>query len=252
VAEGAVCISRAVANELAEWIDCNRPDRFHPFRVGWFHLGADIESSAPTTGLPDEAELILSTLSKQPSFLMVGTVEPRKGHSQTLSAFEQLWAKEININLVIVGKQGWMVEALVERLNQHPELGKRLIWLDGISDEYLNKVYAACTCLIAASEGEGFGLPLIEAAQKKLPIIARDITVFREVAGEHTFYFKGLEPEYLAIAIQRWLTLYENEAHPLAEAMPWQTWKQSAEKLLVTILQDEWLHIIEPVESLHL
>jgi len=252
VAEGAVCISRAVANELAEWIDCNRPDRFHPFRVGWFHLGADIESSAPTTGLPNEAELILSTLSKQPSFLMVGTVEPRKGHSQTLSAFEQLWAKEININLVIVGKQGWMVEALVERLNHHPELGKRLIWLDGISDEYLNKVYAACTCLIAASEGEGFGLPLIEAAQKKLPIIARDITVFREVAGEHTFYFKGLEPEYLAIAIQRWLTLCENEAHPLADAMPWQNWKQSAEKLLVTILQDEWLHIIEPAESLHL
>jgi len=251
IATGAICISRAVANELAIWINTNRTNCLHPFKVGWFHLGADIESSAPTTGLPDEAELILNFLSRQPSFLMVGTVEPRKGHSQTLSAFEQLWAKEININLVIVGKQGWMVEELVERLNHHPELGKRLIWLDGISDEYLNKVYAACTCLIAASEGEGFGLPLIEAAQKNLPIIARDIPVFREVAGEHAFYFKGLEPEYLAIAIQRWLTSYENEAHPLADAMPWQTWKQSAEKLLVTILQDEWLHVIEPAESLN-
>ena len=56
-----------------------------------------------------------------------------------------------------------------------------MLWLEGISDEYLDKVYAASTCLIAASEGEGFGLPLIEAAQHKLPIIARDIPVFREV-----------------------------------------------------------------------
>lgn len=245
LAEGTVCISRAVANELAEWIDDNRPDRFHSFKIGWFHLGADIESSAPTTGLPDEAELILSTLSKQPSFLMVGTVEPRKGHSQTLSAFEQLWAKGININLVIVGKQGWMVETLVERLNHHPELGKRLIWLDGISDEYLNKVYATCTCLIAASEGEGFGLPLIEAAQKKLPIIARDIPVFREVAGEHAFYFKGIEAECLATAIKNWLVLYKNEIHPLSETMPWKTWEQSATQMLDSILKAQWLHTIE-------
>jgi len=250
VADGAVCISRSVANDLATWMNINRADCPRPFKIGWFHLGADIESSAPTNGLPNDAELILSTLSRQPSFLMVGTIEPRKGHSQTLSAFEQLWAQETTINLVIVGKQGWMVNTLIERLNHHPELGKRLIWLEGISDEYLDKVYAACTCIIVASEGEGFGLPLIEAAQRNLPIIARDIPVFREVAAEHAFYFKGLEPEQLAIVIQHWLTLYANETHPLSNAMPWQTWKQSAEKLLFNILRNEWLHIVQQRSSI--
>ena len=39
-------------------------------------------------------------------------------------------------------------------------------------------------CLIAASFGEGFCLPLIEAAKHDLPMIARDIPVFREVAGQ--------------------------------------------------------------------
>jgi glycosyltransferase involved in cell wall biosynthesis len=143
-----------------------------------------------------------------------------------------------------------MVSTLIERLNHHPELGKRLIWLEGISDEYLDKVYAACTCLIIASEGEGFGLPLIEAAQRNLPIIARDIPVFREVAAEHAFYFKGLEPEQLAIVIQHWLTLYANETHILSNAMPWQTWKQSAEKLLFNILRNEWLHIVQQRSSI--
>jgi len=248
VANGSVCISRAVANELATWININRADCPRPFKIGWFHLGADLESSAPTSGLPNDADLILSTLSRHPSFLMVGTIEPRKGYSQTLSAFEQLWVQELGINLVIVGKQGWMVDTLVEKLSHHPELGKRLIWLEGISDEYLNKVYTACTCLIVASEGEGFGLPLIEAAQRKLPIVARDIPVFREVAKEHAFYFEGLEPDVLAQALEHWLTLYRNEAHPLSNAMPWQTWKQSAQQVLASVLQDQWLHFIRPTK----
>ena len=47
--------------------------------------------------------------------------------------------------------------------------------LQGISDEYLEQVYAASTCLIAASINEGFGLPLIEAARHGIPIVARDI-----------------------------------------------------------------------------
>ena len=52
------------------------------------------------------------------------------------AAFEQLWARGVDTNLVIVGKQGLKVEALVKRLRTHLELGKRLFWLEGISDEY--------------------------------------------------------------------------------------------------------------------
>jgi len=171
---------------------------------------------------------------------MVGTIEPRKGHAQTLAAFELSWAEGMDTNLVIVGKQGWMVEKLVEKLRHHPELGRRLFWLEGISDEYLEKVYASCTCLIAASEGEGFGLPLIEAAQHKLPIIARDIPVFHEVAGEHAFYFKGKEPDDLAKAVQKWLELYRSGQHPKSDDMPWLTWNESASQLLDIIIAGKW------------
>ncbi|WP_419602667.1 glycosyltransferase, partial [Thiolapillus sp.] len=114
---------------------------------------------------------------------------------------------------------------------QHPESDRRLFWLEGISDEYLEKVYAASTCLIAASEGEGFGLPLIEAAQHKLSIIARDLPVFREVAGQYAFYFKGLEPEALAETVTQWLALYAKGKAPRSDDMPWLTWRESAEQL---------------------
>ena len=122
------------------------------------------------------------------------------------------------------------------RLRKHKESGKRLFWLEGISDEYLDKIYAASTCLIAASEGEGFGLPLIEAAQHKLPIIARDIPVFREVAGDHAYYFNGLDPLVLADALKHWLTLRAENKAPQSDDMPWLTWNQSARQLLDTLL----------------
>jgi len=230
--DGAVCISKATADALAEWMRGKTWRRLRPFNIQWHHIGADLDKPAGSRGLPANAEQILAILRQCPSFLMVGTLEPRKGHAQVLDAFEQLWQQGMDINLAIVGKQGWMVEDLVERLRSHPELNKRLFWLEGISDEYLEKVYAASTCLIAASYGEGFGLPLIEAAQHKLPIIARDIPVFREVAGEHAFYFSGREPKGLAGAIETWLSLYQAGEHPRSDNMPWLTWKESARQLM--------------------
>jgi glycosyltransferase involved in cell wall biosynthesis len=237
-ASGAICISKIVADQFSSWIACHATKNMK-YRVDWFHLGADIDASSPSKGTPDNAKAILSALAKSPSFLMVGTLEPRKGYVQTLTAFELLWADGIDVSLVLVGKQGWMVETLVDRLHHNPELGKHLFWLDGISDEYLEKIYASSTCLIAASEGEGFGLPLIEAAQHKLPIIARDIPVFKEVAGESAFYFTGMEPANIALAISNWLKLYANSEQPMSDNMPWLTWQESAQSLLAKILPKE-------------
>jgi len=234
--DGAVCVSRSTADALESWLEENPPKRMRPFSINWSHNGANIGNSAPSKGLPPDAEQVLERLEQYPSFLMVGTLEPRKGHAQVLDAFERLWQSRLDANLVIVGKQGWMVEQLVERLRAHPERDKRLFWLEGISDEYLEKIYAASTCLIAASYGEGFGLPLIEAAQHKLPIIARDIPVFREVAREYAYYFHAASPDELAKSVKTWLDQYRQGTHPKSEAMPWLTWEESARKLVEIIL----------------
>lgn len=249
--DGAVCISKTVAEALIDWLpktDFNQREG-QPFRIGWFHLGADVINSAATRGLPDNAEWMRQQLHARPSFLMVGTVEPRKGYLQVLAAFTQMWRDGQNINLVIVGKEGWQnlpdnmrrtVPEIVQRLKNHPERNRRLFWLEGVSDEYLEQVYAASTCLIAASEGEGFGLPLIEAAQHQLPIIARDIPIFREVAGDRAFYFSGLESEYLVEAIRSWIKLYTQNCHSGSDDLPWRTWKESVESLSGTVIGGRW------------
>jgi glycosyltransferase involved in cell wall biosynthesis len=239
-ADGLVCISRSVADEMLDWLAIAGQPRLRPLKVGWFHLGADVAGSVPSMGMPSNASEVIQNLSKRPTFLSVGTIEPRKGQMQTLNAFEQLWNAGADINLVIVGKHGWNVSLLVEMLRIHPERNRRLFWLEGITDEYLEQVYTASSCLIAASEGEGFGLPLIEAAQHHKPMIARDIPVFREVAGKHALYFSGLEPGALAVAVKEWLRLDELNQTPSSADMPWLTWKQSAQTLLSIILRNNW------------
>ena len=247
-ADSVLCISRAVAGAFRHYTRNFQREGFRPIRIGWFHLGADIGSSKPSLGLPNDFEEKINIFGKKISFLMVGTIEPRKGHLQVLDAFDQLWKQGVDIQLIVVGNAGWShlsddlrrnIPETINRLCFHPELNSRLFWLEGISDEYLEKVYSASTCLIAASYGEGFGLPLIEAAQHNLPIIARDIPVFREVAGEHAFYFEGKTVSDFAQSVLAWLDLYAGCRHPKSDNMPWLTWKESAEQLLQCVLQDD-------------
>jgi glycosyltransferase involved in cell wall biosynthesis/predicted SAM-dependent methyltransferase len=238
-----ICISYAVADELRLWLDKNTPVSKDQLIIDTVHLGADIIASAPTTGLPDNAEKVLKTISATPTFIMVGTIEPRKGYLQTLAAFDLLWDQGQQINLIIVGKEGWKqlpndqrrtIPQIVKKLRKHRETGSHLFWLEGISDEYLEKIYAASACLIAASEGEGFGLPLIEAAQHGLPIIARDIPVFREVAQQNAYYFNGLTASDIAVEVSTWLNLKGNI--PMSTKMHWNTWEQVVQKLTAILL----------------
>jgi glycosyltransferase involved in cell wall biosynthesis len=191
-------------------------------------------------GLPPDAEVIINILRSRPTFLMVGTVEPRKGCAPVLDAFEHLWSKGIESNLVLVGKQGWMMDKLAERLNNHPEMGRQFFWLRGISDEFLEAIYGAAVCLFAASEGEGFGLPLIEAAQQGLPVIARDIPVFREVAGSCAHYFSANNGAELASEIENWLSLYKDGKHPRSTDMHHLTWDQSARRYVQLLFEGGW------------
>jgi glycosyltransferase involved in cell wall biosynthesis len=88
---------------------------------------------------------------------------------------------------------------------------------------------------VVPSEGEGFGLPLIEAAYYNLPIIARDLPVFKEIAQDHAYYFSGFEPRALAQAVQDWLVLYQRGEQPASESMQRLTWQQSAQQLLKSV-----------------
>jgi glycosyltransferase involved in cell wall biosynthesis len=235
--DGLICISRAVADEVNLFIRAGAKTETRPIRIGYWHLGGDFAKvSEAKTALSSRIEKAM--LSKP--FLMVGTIEPRKGHALALDAMEALWKRGCDIGLCIAGKKGWMVDELMERIVHHPELGKKLHFIDQPTDEELHYAYRHSSVLLFPSAGEGFGLPVIEAAQFGTPIIASDIPVLREIAGEHATYFSLGSVDSLVCCMEEWLIKAKSGDIPASRDIEWLTWEQSAEQLLSVILDNRW------------
>jgi glycosyltransferase involved in cell wall biosynthesis len=131
-----------------------------------------------------------------------------------------------------VGKKGWDVDRLVKRIRHHPELGNKLFWYDSATDEDLGKIYLETSALINASQDEGFGLPILEAASLKIPLILRNIPVFQEVAGSSAWYFDGDSGIELAESITEWMAAYLNGSLSVDESMSIPNWTDTAMDML--------------------
>jgi glycosyltransferase involved in cell wall biosynthesis len=233
-ADQLIAVSRVVADEIFERVDWLRPPRTRPLDIAWVHNGSDLAGSVPTQGIRPAEATAFELLKGRIVFLTVGTIEPRKGVSQLIDAAEILW-RERELAFVLVGRRGWKVDELATRIETHPELGRRLFWFDSVSDEVLDRLYDMATAAVLPSEGEGFGLPLVEAARHRTAIIARNLPVFREIGGEGAFYFDADTGEHLAAALRTWLTLHATRKTPSPEAIVSLTWRESARQLLDTI-----------------
>ncbi|MBY6241001.1 glycosyltransferase family 1 protein [Methylosinus sp. Sm6] len=218
-----VCVSRSTAQSLADYLAERDGEAGRPRRIGWWRLGADFAID----GTEPSRSAIAIGAGRTPFFLAVGTLEPRKAYAVALTAFERLWAAGRDARFVIVGRRGWRFEALERRIRAHPELGRRLHWLDDADDASLRHLYERAHALIAASFAEGFGLPLAEAACHGLPAIASDIPVFREIAGERATFFPPLDADALADCIR--CSLEDRRPRSPGRVV---TWRESSQALL--------------------
>jgi glycosyltransferase involved in cell wall biosynthesis len=205
VADSAICISKPVRKDLRLWLVRKYNFARNTLPVTVVDLGCDISSSVPSKGLPDGYEQLLEKFSEYPTALMVGTLEPRKGHEDVLGAFEKLWQQGIAVNLVIVGKPGWKTKSLQKRLLNHTYLGIKVFWLSNVSDEFLDLIYKKTKGLIIASKGEGYGLPLVEALAHGKPILCRDLIVFRNNENKAVTFFGAAPLKSLQDSLLDWL-----------------------------------------------
>lgn len=194
-----------------------------------FTLGVELDDPASETQVRTKIGSVFSPA--RPVYLAVGTLEPRKNHAYLLQVFQKLWDAGNNSALLIVGRVGWMCEELLESIQRHPRFGQQLFFMDDVNDAELAYCYAHARALLFSSLVEGFGLPIIEALRRGLPVFASDIPVFREVGGEYLAYFDPAAPASLAGLLQ------ECEASGVYPARPstdfnWPDWSQSTTELL--------------------
>lgn len=168
-------------------------------------LGADFRQRDPAAEkqVPEE---VRRAAGDAPYLLMVGTIEPRKNHKLLLEAYEK-GLKQAGYHIILAGYMGWNMDAFAQKLYAHPDYNRGIYHFDGLGDAAIDYLYQHARFLAFCSYTEGFGLPLLESIQRGTPVIAADIPVSREVAGEYCDWFRQDD----AADLCRVVTEYEDE-----------------------------------------
>jgi glycosyltransferase involved in cell wall biosynthesis len=118
---------------------------------------------------------------EMPFFLFVGSLLPRRQVDLVIRALAQLPS---DYRLVLVGESNPAKQAPLRRIAQQCGVADRVQCLGHVSDSALDDLYRRAVALVLPSTYEGFGLPVLEAMTRGLPVVAWDIPVMREVAGD--------------------------------------------------------------------
>ncbi len=138
---------------------------------------------------------------QRPYLLTVGTVEPRKNLLTLVNALASLpRATRVRCSLLVAGAPGWKTSALQQAAMPLVNEGA-VRFLGFVSHDDLPWLYAGAALFLFPSLYEGFGIPVVEAMASGVPVIASDIPVMREVAGQAGVFVSPTAPDEWARAI---------------------------------------------------
>ena len=151
------------------------------------------QNSSPQNNTASEENSSLFTLhsSLKRYILSVGTVEERKNLGLAVKALDYL---PDNVHLVAVGRQ----TDYAKSLPKHP----RLHLMGQLPIEELTALYDGAEAFVYPSRYEGFGIPIIEAISRGLPVVACTGSCLEEAGGPDSIYVDPDDAQAMANAIK--------------------------------------------------
>jgi glycosyltransferase involved in cell wall biosynthesis len=155
--------------------------------------------------------------------LCVGAIRPHKNQGLLVQILPELPS---DVVLVLAGHPEAYAAELEVRAAQLG-VAERLRIAGYVDDAEMEALWAMAACAAFPTLGEGFGLPVVEALARGVPVACSDIPVLREVGGEHPSYFDLADPAGAVRAVGRAL----ERGHGDAAARAWAgrfTWEAAA------------------------
>lgn len=200
-------ISEHTRDDVKRWL-ANQCLPAPPVEV--VRLGEDFQATTPM--VPINKHFTESGLKGNDYILCVGTIEPRKNHTLLLYAYKLASQRNIALpKLVIVGRRGWMSDAIYSMMTTDPEIKDLFVLQDNINDEELSWLYGNCLFSIYPSFYEGWGLPIAESMAHGAPCIASNTSSIPEIAGDLIGYFSPASTDECLAAIRHLLQPAELE-----------------------------------------
>jgi glycosyltransferase involved in cell wall biosynthesis len=149
-----------------------------------------------------EINLKKYNLKNKKYILFVGTIEPKKNLGRLINAYSCL---DTDMQLVIVGKKGWLWEDDISQLEAlfGNGLNEKIKLLEYVSKKDLIYLYYGAFCLVFPSLYEGFGLPPLEAMSLGCPVITSNVSSLPEVCGDAAIYVDPYNSDEIRQAIEK-------------------------------------------------
>lgn len=164
-------------------------------------------------------------LDERPVVLCVGAKRPHKNQEVLIRALPGL---PDDVRLVLAGRPEPYDQTL-RALTAELHLAERVVFAEGVSDAELEGLWSLARVVAMPTLAEGFGMPMLEAMARGLPVAASDLPVLREVGGDWPAYFDPRDPLDAARAIRALLSDPPDgdEARRWAEGFTWRAAAQA-------------------------
>jgi glycosyltransferase involved in cell wall biosynthesis len=158
------------------------------------------EAAALPASQVDVGEALARLKVRTPYVLFVGTIEPRKNLVRLVRAYRRVAATGVPHALVLAGPLGWHHERLMRELAL--EGPGEIVMTGALAPDELDAVYRAADAFVYPSVYEGFGLPVLEAMTRGVPVVASNTSSLPEVTGEAAIGVNPRSVRELAAAIE--------------------------------------------------
>ena len=153
--------------------------------------------------------------------LSLCSIQPRKNLVRLIEAYSSLRGllPEVKLpQLVLAGKRGWL-DSETFRAAERNALGNDLLFTGYVPEPDLAGLYSGAICFVYPSYFEGFGLPVVEAMQCGVPVIAGNLTSLPEIVGEAGLLFDPFDTQALVSALKHVLDDAEYRASLRAKGL---------------------------------
>ena len=168
----------------------------------------------------------------EPYLLFVGTLEPRKNLIRLIRAYRQV-SPDVPHALVLVGGDGWHGEDLDDELARSAP--GRILRTGHVDDADLDALYRRAAAFAYPSLYEGFGLPVLDAMARGVPVVTSNTSSLAELAGDRAILVDPTDVAEIAEGLARVLTDRAAAADLIARALPRAaayTWEATARATL--------------------
>jgi glycosyltransferase involved in cell wall biosynthesis len=176
-----ITVSEFTARQVEQLLDVE------PSRIRVIHHG--VRPAPPQT----------AQISRQPVILSVGAIQRRKNTARLVEAFEQL---DPGWKLVLAGSSGFDSQEALQRIERSPR--KQDIQVLGyVPGPDLEELYRRAAIFAFPSLDEGFGMPVLDAMARGVPVLTSSVSAMPEVAGDAALLVDPMDAGSIAEGLRR-------------------------------------------------